>query len=470
MTGMGNSLRAQGKARESVGRNPRAARLVPDLSRLAPKVLTVVGALLAFLVLGSAGGVSGEPEPPSVRVFVTRDLRGWLFPCDCREGVLGGYPRRATVVSKRRPDLLLDAGDLVSQASPYDLLKLSFMLELNGRLGYDAVNVGRREAEFSAGELRRAAEESPVPLVSANLTDEQGEAVLPGHVLVTAGEWRFAVVGLVTQAAHPGEGLRVGDPAEALARELAAVRDRADSVVLLSALGTDEMVRALEAAPGVDLVLGGFVPKGTERLEQIAGVPCFLVTGKGQYLGEVDLDVSGARPRPSGGRRIVLTPSIQSEERVLARIRDFELSLGDLDLLGRGEASSPYAGATACAACHGEIHAALRDGPHARALSSLLPEKGRFDPQCLACHTTAPGDGGYVSSEATPEFAGVGCESCHGPSRRHAFVPLTESRPRTPGAPRATCMNCHEADHSRPFHRAERLAAIRHWKGKGEDR
>jgi hypothetical protein len=377
------------------------------------------------LVFGLLGPVPLSADPPVVvggrlfRIAITRDCRGWLEPCDCKEGVLGGFPRRATVLGDLKPDLLLDAGDLVSQASPYDLLKLRFMLALNGRLGYGAVNAGRREAEFSRAELEGLAAESPVPLISANLADEAGKPVLPGHVILTRGGRRIAILGLVTPEATCGAGLRILDPAGVLRSELGAVRVDA-VVILLVALPAAELPRSLAAVPGVDLVLGGLVPKGSEKLEAIEGVPCFLVQGKGQYLADVELREEGGRLVPASGRRILLGPEIAADPEIEQRIRAFELSVKDLDLLGKSVGHGPFIGARACAACHGEAWAAWGKTPHARALSALRPEKGLYDPLCLARHATARGTGGYSSAERTPEFAGVGCECCHGPCRGHA--------------------------------------------------
>ncbi len=106
--------------------------------------------------------------------------------------------------------------------------------------------------------------------------------------------------------------------------------------------------------------------------------------------------------------------------------------------------------------------AAWEKTAHARALSALRPEKGLYDPLCLACHATAPGTGGDSSAEKTPEFAGVTCECGHGPCRAHAETPLTAARAKPPGRPEEVCLTGHESDHRRPFSRPERLGAIRY--------
>ena len=66
-------------------------------------------------------------------------------------------------------------------------------------------------------------------------------------------------------------------------------------------------------------------------------------------------------------------------------------------------------GPETCKACHPAAYAAWREGPHARALDSLVPAS-RADRRCLSCHAPA----------AEAGQAGVGCEACHGPGRLYA--------------------------------------------------
>ncbi len=90
-----------------------------------------------------------------------------------------------------------------------------------------------------------------------------------------------------------------------------------------------------------------------------------------------------------------------------------------------------YVGSKKCKMCHskewqswsgtemGKAYEALKPGAdkEAKKKAGLDPSKDYTrDPTCLPCHTTGYGKpGGFVDIKTTPDFAGVGCEMCHGP-------------------------------------------------------
>jgi peroxiredoxin len=81
-----------------------------------------------------------------------------------------------------------------------------------------------------------------------------------------------------------------------------------------------------------------------------------------------------------------------------------------------------YVGSDACKSCHAAEHEKWAVHPHARALATLAHAGKAKDASCIGCHTTGYGKGGFPSGgEAAehPAFAGVGCESCHGPGGDH---------------------------------------------------
>jgi len=111
-----------------------------------------------------------------------------------------------------------------------------------------------------------------------------------------------------------------------------------------------------------------------------------------------------------------------------------------LPLPGIGGASE-YVGADICLNCHREVHAAWSTSKHANAIDSLKAAHQESNPSCVGCHTTAYGVGGFVSMNATPKFAGVQCESCHGPGMTHVSSRNPADINRTPLT--NVCGSCH---------------------------
>jgi peroxiredoxin len=81
-----------------------------------------------------------------------------------------------------------------------------------------------------------------------------------------------------------------------------------------------------------------------------------------------------------------------------------------------------YVGSDACKSCHTAEHAKWAVHPHASALTTLAHAGKADDTTCVGCHTTGYGKGGFPAGGKPAEhaaFAGVGCESCHGPGGDH---------------------------------------------------
>jgi hypothetical protein len=83
-----------------------------------------------------------------------------------------------------------------------------------------------------------------------------------------------------------------------------------------------------------------------------------------------------------------------------------------------------YVGWKTCTDCHAEISQLWSQTPHANAYEGLLNSGQQDLPACLQCHVVGYGEtGGFLDQELTLELAGVQCESCHGPGRRHIDAP-----------------------------------------------
>lgn len=114
-----------------------------------------------------------------------------------------------------------------------------------------------------------------------------------------------------------------------------------------------------------------------------------------------------------------------------------------------------FVGSKVCSQCHEKEYGTFKKyskKAHSwESVAIMRPKlKERELKQCFECHTTGYGrKGGFVSVEATPDLAEVGCETCHGPGERHAASGDPKDitrRPSTQG-----CTACHNKERVEDF-------------------
>lgn len=98
-----------------------------------------------------------------------------------------------------------------------------------------------------------------------------------------------------------------------------------------------------------------------------------------------------------------------------------------------------YEGVRNCRMCHPDEFRKWSKTKHARAYKLLVLAKQEENEECLRCHTTGYGRGGFLDPEKTPDLKGVTCEACHGPGSEHNGDETKIVR--TPSA--AVCAGCH---------------------------
>ena len=69
----------------------------------------------------------------------------------------------------------------------------------------------------------------------------------------------------------------------------------------------------------------------------------------------------------------------------------------------------------------------------------------------MSCHVLGlHDDGGYVDQSATPHFANVQCENCHGPMKEHLSNPTLPIDDKL-AQPKHICVSCHQPPHTSEF-------------------
>jgi len=263
--------------------------------RFAPWRVLLLGLALACQVPGTARG--GD----TVHIAATGSNKGEVDPCGCKTNPKGGIARRATLVDSLRtvyPGLLLvDAGGIVhpdkKKGEPTD----AFILSAMNRMRYDAVTLGQIELERGEAAARKIAGELNAKVVLSNAKPKTGESPWVETAVVTAGDQRVGILGLVSQSftsdplAFDKAGFTVEDPFAAVERLLPALRAQSDLIVALAHLKQEDLDRLTKTAGrGIDLVIAGHNSYVMSTQPANALTTLLRPGQRGEYLGLAHLE------------------------------------------------------------------------------------------------------------------------------------------------------------------------------------
>jgi 5''-nucleotidase/2'',3''-cyclic phosphodiesterase and related esterases len=215
---------------------------MPELSRRSFLLGSTAAATAATWPAASVAAERGRAT--TISIFHTTDLHGHIRPTETYDGLsdVGGFARCASCIRgwrKALPDsLTLDVGDLYQGTPASHATKGSLMVDLLGRLGYDAWTLGNHDFDWGPEVLEANLAASKPAVLTGNLRrgertagefDGAWEKIRPWR-MHDVGGFKIAVVGLVT----PGlpywlppallGGIEPTDPAKALATAVREAR------------------------------------------------------------------------------------------------------------------------------------------------------------------------------------------------------------------------------------------------------
>lgn len=447
--------------------------------------------LAALAVLAAGAWVFFKTKHPSapgqpLTILLTCDVHGRLVPCGCFSGQLGGLTRIATLFGPATPDQIrVDAGNALSGTADYERILYGYLQQAFGELGYDALNIGEREARLSAAQLREIKAHSPVPMLSANLMDKStGAPLFDTYKIIERNGWRVALVGVLDGHGLGdtlGEGLAVEDMDVALGRLLPQLKNRADFIVLLAFADEAAMTNLARQFYELDVILGGKVRQPSQQLLKENRSLILATTNEARAVGI--LQVGWRAPHqlsPLKGEVQLVSDRVPQDEHIAAlatayrdEIRQTKLAVDDPatlreDMVPGVQPHNSYAGTQSCGQCHPSAAKVWSGSGHAQAFATLMHFQADADPNCISCHTVGFGTATGYRREAgkTSPFVNVGCESCHGPGGEHVKLRRAGGEVdvhfRPVGA--GDCQKCHHGEFSRPFDYATFWPAIAHGK------
>ena len=442
-------------------------------------ILALIGLVLRLALSSQSMRPTEVESGPNLTLLISGEELGYLEPCGCAEGQLGGFSRRDSVIQqlvvKGKTLVPVANGDLIDDASRQSELKAEIGFAGLKEMGYVAYNVGERDLLLGIERLKYLQGASEIPFLSANLFHGENRVFQP-FVIHTANlhgnQIQVAIIGVLSQSfevqvENAEVGLRLEDPVVVLGELVEELDQAADCIVLLAHADLAESEGLASAFPQIDVVVSG------HEIEELHEDPVFventvlLNTGtKGKAFGQLDIRWDNDRTVTDYDFQAVsLSERLPDSPRMIELLTLYQQMLTAENLSVDLEREPPatggmYVGSASCKGCHAEIYAIWKKSKHAHAYQTLVSHGHAADPECLTCHTVGFGfQTGFVNIETTPNLPDVGCENCHGVGGNHVKNPQKGYGQVT----KADCLTCHTMPNSPKFDYDVYLPRIRHW-------
>lgn len=322
-----------------------------------------------------------QPAPPVdadrvVTLLFTNDVESaydpipafWLDDIDMIGGIAEITALIETIRDSEPNVFLFDSGDIFTGA----LAKLTegrLAFELMITMGYDAMAIGNHEFEYSHDSFAWEKNRAPFPVLGANFFyKDTDHPYAQAHAVIERDGVRIGVIGIMGQDAATAiipshiAPLDVRDPAAAVRKSVAELRDQVDLIVLLTHQGKtapmqtdaetdprlqrdiDADIALAGAVDGIDVLFAGHADAGTPEpiVHPVTGTLIMQTYGQATHLGYLQLTLdgqSGAIKHYDGRLIPVESDKLQPDARILAKLTRYRGDYPELMArVGRTEA------------------------------------------------------------------------------------------------------------------------------------
>lgn len=251
---------------------------------------------------------------------------------------------KAEYEAKGAKVIVADAGDY-SQGSPY----VSFTKGANGvammnAAGYNVATLGNHEFDYGYAQLVNNLKAANYTTVCCNILGEDGSKLFAGSTVITIGDLKVGFIGVNTPEtqtkANPAliKGLKwlAGDDMiKAVNDEAAALKDKADVVVVLSHLGVDNESKPNRSTDlwagvkGVDFIVD-FIIDGHSHSVMTAGANKEPIQSTGTAMANVGvITIDNATKKIVDNENINTVDFAKPDETVLAKAKELMKPVDD---------------------------------------------------------------------------------------------------------------------------------------------
>ena len=368
---------------------------------------------------------------------------------------------------------MVDCGDLMGRRNKNDKHQTTFLLEVTGDFGYDAIGLGEKDLNYGLDYLEQAIKDNNLPFTSANVRKvETGELLLPEYLVVEKNGIRFGIVSVldpkqkIITMTSKDVGLEIQDPVPVLRSLLPRMREEVDTVVLLAHLGDKTTDVIINEVKGIDICVVGHTFKNLKSERILDDTVLVSSAHEGRYIGRADIFVEKSDGKVMAVDVTVtsLDDAIENEPNAATKIKDYQISLQEFKDAKRaayprsyGSEKETYLGERACKSCHEDSWSAYADSGHRRAFSTIRNKGQNYEPECIVCHTTGyQYKNGFSDQSPFNKLSNVQCEACHGYGTEHARDGKWVAQAKD------SCVACHDKENSPEFDYATYWEKIKH--------
>ncbi len=271
-------------------------------------------ALGLFVVVSC--GPDAQGEPADLLLLFTGTVNGYVEPCGCVAGQIGGIDRLAAYVEdeleKNPASLFVDTGDLVGEQldlekSVIDQLphKAEAFVSTWASIGCSAIAVGEMDLLLLGVEaIQDLSQRHGVPFLCGNLVDAQGNQPFPSYAIVERGGKRIGIFSLLAPRlmepkAKDAKAVDVQREIEKRGLVLQNWQDRGreivdellpktDMILCASHLGFDFNKKLAKSSPQIDLVFGGHFGSAEQYHVVVGKTPVLVSLVRGSRVDRVE--------------------------------------------------------------------------------------------------------------------------------------------------------------------------------------
>jgi len=246
-----------------------------------------------------------------------------------------GVARLAKAIKDRQSDksLVLFAGDAIQGTA--------FSTVFHGEESFEALNefvqigtLGNHEFDYGQDNLKKLLAMAKFEMVCANVYDAEGKLFVEKEYTIREIDGiRIAIFGVVTETTPVTTlpknviGLTFASPVETATRMVAELRDKADVIIAMTHIGSDEDAKLVQGVPGIDIIIGGHSHTALTNGIKVGDTLIAQAGSYGQFLGTVTISIDSKtkKVRSASAKLIPITPNLASDagvEAIVAKYND----------------------------------------------------------------------------------------------------------------------------------------------------